>query len=42
MHSCKTCNAARATILGTLGFLAAYLLVKNIPDLARYIKISRM
>ena len=38
----KTMVVAR-NVMGTLGLvLIAYVLIKSVPDLGRYIKISRM
>jgi hypothetical protein len=42
MDSCKTCKTASATILGTLGLVIGFMVIRSLPDLIRYVKISRM
>ena len=42
MRSEKNHKGARAIIYSALSVLAAYFVLKNAPDIARYIKISRM
>lgn len=37
-----TMGKSTSLLLGALGLLVCYVAVKNIPDIIRYIKISRM